>query len=83
MYKKAGVTLSKLVPAGQQPRRLFGAADYERSGRLMEAVDGINAKYGRDTIRFGVLRPGGRWQTKSLKRSRRYTTCLQEVLRIT
>lgn len=59
-YKKAGVMLSHLIPTGRQSRRLFGDAGYERSARLMEAIDGINARYGRDTIRFGVPRPGGR-----------------------
>lgn len=48
----------------------------------MKAVDGINAKFGRDTVRFGVARPSGRWETKFLRRSRRYTTCLSEVLRV-
>jgi DNA polymerase V len=62
--------------------RLFGEARFERSRRLMRAVDEINARFGRDTIRFGAARPGGRWETMFLRRSRRYTTCLNEVLRV-
>jgi DNA polymerase V len=62
--------------------RLFGDERFEKSRRLIKAVDGINAKFGRDRVRFGVARPGGRWETKFLRRSRRYTTCLDEVLRV-
>jgi hypothetical protein len=45
-------------------------------------VDEINSRFGRDTVHFGAARPGGRWETKFLRRSRRYTTCLGEVLRV-
>lgn len=81
-YKKAGVMLSNLLPAGQQSRRLFGDAAYERSRRLMKSVDAINRRHGRDTVRVGIAKPNGRWQTKFLKRSPRYTTRLKEALRI-
>jgi DNA polymerase V len=81
-YKKAGVMLNRLAPADKQSRRLFGDADYERSRRVMGAVDGINARHGHDTVRFGAARPDGRWKTKFLRRSPRYTTRLKEVLSI-
>ncbi|MBV8860209.1 MAG: DUF4113 domain-containing protein [Acidobacteria bacterium] len=49
---------------------------------LMKALDEINGKYGRDTVRFSVARPGRRWEMRFMRRSRRYTTCLGEVLRV-
>jgi DNA polymerase V len=79
-YKKAGVMLNGLVPAEQLSRRFFGDVDFERSHRVMKAVDDINRRHGHDTVRFGVARPKGRWQTKSLRRSQNYTTSLEEVL---
>jgi DNA polymerase V len=81
-YKKAGVMLNGLVPTDQQSKRLFGDASYERSRQLMKAVDEINARHGRDTVRLGAARPNGRWQTKFLKRSPCYTTRIREALRI-
>ncbi len=81
-YKKAGVMLNKLSPAEQLSMRLFGDGRFENSRRVMKALDEINARHGRDTIRFGAARPGGRWETKFLRRSRCYTTRLDEVLRI-
>jgi DNA polymerase V len=79
-YKKAGVMLNRLVPADQLSTRLFGATSFERSRRVMRAVDQINARHGRDTVRYGVARPDGRWQTRFLRKSQNYTTCLKEVL---
>lgn len=79
-YKRAGVMLHHLVPADQLSRRLFGDADFERSRRVMRAVDAINARHGRDMVRFGVARPGARWKTKFMRRSQSYTTRLPEVL---
>jgi DNA polymerase V len=81
-YKKAGVMLNYLVPADDLSIRLFGDQDFERSRRLMKAVDEINSRRGQGTVRFGIAQLNGRWQTRFLRRSRRYTTCLKEVLSI-
>jgi DNA polymerase V len=74
--------LNKLSRAGQLAMRLFGDDRFEKSRRVMKAVDEINARHGRGAVRFGAARPGGRWVTKFLRRSRCYTTRLDEVLRI-
>ena len=79
-YQKAGVILNQLVPADQLSRRFFGDATFERARRVQKAVDEINRRHGRDTVRFGIVQPNGRWQTKFLKRSQCYTTRLKDVL---
>jgi DNA polymerase V len=81
-YKKAGVMLNRLTPADALSVRMFGDDRFEKSRRLMKAVDEINARFGSGALRFGVARPGGRWETKFLRRSKRYTTCIDEVLRV-
>ena len=81
-YKKAGVMLNRLTPAEQLPMRLFGDGRFEKSRRVMKAVDEINARHGRNTIRFGAAPAKGRWETKFLRRSRCYTTRLNEILRV-
>jgi len=78
-YRKAGFILNGLAPAGQLTLRMFNDT-HERFRQVMVAVDRMNRKYGRDTVRFAVARPDGRWRTKFQRRSPRYTTCLQEVL---
>ena len=62
--------------------RLSGDERFEKSRRVMKAVDEVNARHGRDAIRFGAARPGGGWETKFLRRSRCYTTRLDEVRRV-
>lgn len=81
-YKKAGVMLSGLVAADGLTKRLFGNADYERARRVMKAVDEINARHGRDTVRYGAAPPDGRWRARFARRSPRYMTRLEEVLTI-
>ena len=81
-YKKAGVMLNRLAPADELSRRLFGDGRFEKSRRAMRAVDEINARHGPRTIRFGAAPARGRWETKFLRRSRCYTTRLDEVLRV-
>jgi DNA polymerase V len=81
-YKKAGIYFSRLVPADGLTGRLFDDDSFERSRRLMGAVDALNARFGKDTVHFGALNPAGGWQTKFLRRSRCYTTRLCDVLRV-
>jgi DNA polymerase V len=81
-YRKAGVMLNSLSPADQLTLRMFDDERWERFRQVSIAVDEINKKYGRDTIRFATADPEGRWRTKFQKRSQRYTTRLQEVLTI-
>jgi DNA polymerase V len=79
-YKKAGVMLLGLVPESPAQGGMFDRVDRERAGRLMSAVDEINARMGRDTVRFAGsgLRRG--WRMLSGHRSPRYTTRWDELL---
>jgi hypothetical protein len=77
-YKKAGMFLNELVPAGS-PSRSFWNPD-ERERELLRVVDKLNRKWGRDTVHFGRLATNGSWTTKAEKRSPRYTTQWEELL---
>jgi DNA polymerase V len=79
-YRKAGVMLHSLSPADQLTLRMFGDERDERFRQVMVAVDQINRRWGRDTVRFATANPEGNWRTKVEKRSPRYTTRLPEVL---
>jgi DNA polymerase V len=81
-YRKAGVMLHSLSPADQLTLRMFGDERAERFRQVLVAVDGINRRWGKDTVRFAVAKPEGRWGTKFGRRSPRYTTRLREVLTI-
>lgn len=99
-YAKAGVMLVDLQPAGQAQGELdlFSAAEVAEPGQkergrasLMEAVDALNLRFGRDAVRIGSAAPqspkgsasGGAgessWSTKQDRRSPRYTTRWAEM----
>jgi DNA polymerase V len=78
-YAKAGVVTSGLVEAGRAPRSLFSTLDADRSRRLMSAMDNINARHGRWTVRplgSGIKRA---WKIKAERRSPAWTTRWDEL----
>lgn len=81
-YKKAGVELGGLMPTEGLTHRLYReeriAQKYER---LNLAIDAINNKFGKGTVRLAVAHQG-KWQTKADRRSPRYTTRVSEIIRI-
>jgi DNA polymerase V len=79
-YAKAGIMLTDLSAAEALPMRLWGNEAYERSGRLMRALDELNARFGRDAVSFGVQDPAARWQMKCDSRSPQYTTRWEDLL---
>jgi len=74
LYKKAGVMLTGLVPAGQTQADLFDDRDRGKSKQLMSALDSINDRWGADTLHYassGISKP---WKTQCHRRSPAYTT---------
>lgn len=82
-YKKAGVILGGLVPAEELSGRLFDAKKWQRFRRVMQTVDKINRKFGRDTIHIANANPKGAWQGKCAHRSNRCTTRFDEIITVT
>lgn len=77
-YAKAGVLFDDLVAPENAPRALLEPTDPRREA-LMDALDGINRRWGR-----GMLAPAGAglrrsWFLKAEMRSPAYTTRLSEV----
>ncbi len=81
-YKKVGVTLLGLQPEQAETVRLYNEPTYQKDKRLMNALDKISDKFGRETIRFGVQKNRKCWEMKAEMKSQKYTTSLGEVLRI-
>ena len=78
-YKKAGVMLLSLSPADRRQGTLFEAPDSARSHQLMAAVDAINGRMGRGTVRFGVEGFRHGWAMRQGRRSPAYTTRWDEL----
>ena len=76
-YYRAGVLMDDLVSAQDTPRAWVVQHDRARRERLMEALDGLNARYGRRTVfpAGAGVRQG--WTTRADRRSRHFTTRLE------
>jgi DNA polymerase V len=78
--RKAGVILNDLELADSAPRRLWDSALYEIHKRLMSAVDSLNAKFGKDTVKCGLFPNSGAWRTRFERRSPAYTTDWRQLM---
>ena len=81
-YKKAGVMLLDLGPAGDVQGGLFDRADDPKAVARMTAMDALNRKFGRDTVTFAVTGRKRPWKLRSEFVSPRYTTSWGELLSV-
>ena len=78
-YSKCGIMTVDLVPIADVQRPLFDQFDRKKSGRLMDALDSVNAKFGRGTLVPAAMVLSRPWSTKFEMRSPRYTTSIDEL----
>ncbi len=81
-YRKAGIILSRLVPNEQLTKRMFEDERFQQQHKLMKAIDEINQKFGKDTVRFGSVKTEGSWKMKQTRKSQSYTTNWNEILSV-
>ena len=77
-YKKAGIMLSEISPV------TFYQADFlepavSSDTRLMKALDSLNERYGRGTVKVSTQGAYKSWQMKSERKSPSYTTNWDEL----
>lgn len=82
VYHKAGIFLSDIVAETERQQSLLLRIDDERRARLMKAVDRINRKHGRYTVRPLALGHERGWEMRREHLSGRYTTRLNEILSV-
>ena len=73
-YKKAGVIVSGLVSANTVQYNLFHPTDEDRHMRLMDAMDIVNDREGRDVLRIAEQDFDRRWTLRQERLSPCYTT---------
>lgn len=79
-YQKAGVMLAELQPFEQRQGTLFGVGpELERSAALMSAMDQINARWGRGTVRVSAEGGERAWQMRRGHLSPAYTTSWEDL----
>jgi len=78
-YFKAGIMLGDLAPARQQAG-MFATRDTVKSARTMAALDAVNARFGRGTLRPAATGMLKAWAGRQARHSPRYTTSAEEML---
>ena len=82
-YKKAGIIFSDLILEKNCPSHLFAdEGEEEKNQALMEAVDEINQRFGRNTIRSGTFGFDHPWRMRRELLSKRFTTKWDELLKV-
>ena len=81
VYKKAGVVLSGIVPADACQGDLFAETPTDHR-KLMDMIDNINFSQRDELLVFGACGTKRHWQMKQQRRSKRYTTRWEELLRV-
>ncbi len=82
-YKKAGVILTDFVREDSLQGELFnGIYENKREMELVRAVDVLNERYGRGTVRLGDQGLLDKHALKQGKRSRSFTTRWDEILEV-
>lgn len=75
-YSKAGIMMNDLVRAEDAPRSLF---DAPVNNQLMVALDAVNDRFGKSTLRLGTEGFNRASEVKATMRSPRYTTKLSDL----
>ncbi|WP_433949999.1 Y-family DNA polymerase [Brevundimonas bullata] len=81
-FAKAGVVLLDLQAQADAPRDLLPTVDPIKSEKLMTALDAVNGRFGRGTLRPGGIRSVTPWSTRANNRSPRYTTRFSDLMEV-
>lgn len=78
-FKKCGVILLDLISEKSIIPDLFlGGIDPKRK-LVMQTVDALNARFGKNTLFYGAMGINPAWRVRSDRRSRHYTTSWDEL----
>ena len=78
LYKKAGVMLMDICSETVVQGSLFDRVDRKKHQRMMTALDAINDRYGRNTLKFACMGNGKAWHIKQERLSPCYTTRIDD-----
>lgn len=79
-YKKCGVILSDLYKNEAQQLDFFKEADSEKDIKLMQVMDSINARNGKNTIKLASCGTNHFWKMLSEMKTQCFTTKWNELL---
>jgi len=78
-YKKAGVIFNDLIPYHQVQMNMFDNVNFNKSEKIMKAIDGINFSMGNGSVKFASEGTDKHWVMKFEMRSPCYTTRWKDI----
>ena len=80
LYRRAGINILGLTRTTNRQLDLLAGTNPRKEQALMDVLDQINSRYGRDSLRLGSEGTGDQiWKMRQLQRSPRYTTRWTEL----
>ena len=80
-YGKAGIFLDDLRPVDEKPLDMF-ATDKPNSEKLMSVLDGLNQRFGKNTLQFAGMGMDKAWKLRCERKSPCYTTRIEDVAKV-
>jgi len=81
-FKKVGIMVLDLVPESQIQFGIFDTVNRDRDKKLMQSFDKVNARFGKDIVRYAVQGFRKNWKIRQLLLSQCYTTDINQILTI-
>ena len=82
LFMKCGVMVLNIIPENEVQMNMFDQKSRVKEKLILSAMDKINSQLGKGTVRMAVQRFDKRYRLKAEHLSKKYTTRLDEVLRI-
>lgn len=82
MYKKCGIYINEITPACDVQLNLFEEDDSEKKKKLNMAVDLLNNKYGRGSLKYAVQGYKNEWKLRQENLSKAFTTNIDDIPQI-
>jgi DNA polymerase V len=81
-YKKAGVSVMGIVGKDEIQGNLFAPEPNGNSQKISNLMDKINAKFGKETLKFAIQGTNNVWKGNASKVSPKYTTLWKDLLQV-
>ncbi|NCI51370.1 Y-family DNA polymerase [Sediminibacterium roseum] len=82
LFMKCGVIVNGLIHEDAVQQNMFDSRDREKHKKAANAMDKINRCLGKDAVRMAVQRFDNRYKLRADHLSKRYTTNINEILRV-
>ena len=82
LFTKCGIGLLDIRARGFYQQDLFDTGQHPATDDLMQMIDRVNQRYGRDSLVFGSEGLGGKWSMRQNRLSPAYTSSWTELPRV-